>query len=151
MNIKLLDKNYDVLGELDNFYSLIWHRKYFDVGEFQLTAKPDAALLETRYLYRPDAIEAGRVERIESVQDEMGATQFILSGRFLESFLADRIITPTYTTSTERQAGEVIADLITRNVVSPADTARKIGNVRMGAVAVTDKPDIFTFMGSVDA
>lgn len=139
MNIKLLDKNYDALGELDNFYSLIWHRKYFDVGEFQLTAKPDAALLETRYLYRPDAIEAGRVERIESVQDEMGATQFILSGRFLESFLADRIITPTYTTSTERQAGEVIADLITRNVVSPADTARKIGNVRMGAVAVTDK------------
>lgn len=138
MNIKLLDKNYDVLGELDNFYSLIWHRKYFDVGEFQLIAKPDSILQETKYLYRSDATETGRIERIESVQTESGETEFTLSGRFLESFLDDRIIIPAYTTASSRQAGMVIGDLIMRNIVSPADTTRKIANIRMGDIAQTE-------------
>jgi len=138
MNIKLLDKNYNVLGELDNFYSLIWHRKYFYVGEFRLTAIPDDVLLETKYLYRPDAAETGRVERIEATQNETGALQFVLCGRFLESFLNDRIIIPTYTTNTAKQVGEIIGDLITRNIVSPTDSTRKISNVRMGAVAQTE-------------
>lgn len=138
MNIKLLDKNYNVLGELDNFYSLIWHRKYFDVGRFQLVMAPEPILQETRYLYRSDADETGRVDKINPMQDETGATQFMLSGRFLEGILDDRIIIPVYTTTTSKQAGTVIRDLITRNIISPSDIARKIGNVRIGTVAATD-------------
>lgn len=137
MNIKLLDKNYAILGEIDDFYSLVWTRKYFDVGEFQLHAKPNAALQQARYLYRDDTLETGRINRFDSAQTETGERYFILSGKFLEGFLSDRIITPVYTSPSSRQVGMIIGDLITRNMISPVDVARRISNVRMGSIAAT--------------
>lgn len=137
MELKLLDKNYEMLGILDNFSSLTWHRKYFDTGTFSLEAIPSPILQQVRYLYRADASETGRVERFQSGQTEHGERSVILSGRFLESFLEDRIITPVYTSSSARQAGQIIGDLITRNIISPADASRKINNARMGSIAAT--------------
>lgn len=137
MEVKLLDKNYNMLGILDNFYSLIWHRKYFDTGTFQLTSQPNPILRDVKYLYRADAAETGRVEKFQAGQTETGERSVILTGRFLESFLEDRIITPVYTTSSARQAGQVIGDLITRNIVSPVDARRRVANVRMGSIATT--------------
>lgn len=141
MNIKLLDKNRNIIGEADNFYSLIWHRKYFDISTFELVCAPNDALLETAYLYRADARETGRVERVQYEQTDTGALMFTISGRFLESYLSDRIIYPTYNTYSAKQAGTIISDLIQLNLVAPADSARKLLNSKIGTVASTPNVD----------
>ena len=148
MNIKLLDKNRNIIGEVDNFYSLIWHRKYFDTGAFELVCAPNDALLETAYLYRADAKETGRVERVQYEQTDTGALMFTVSGRFLESYLSDRIIYPTYTTYSAKQTGAVIADLIRLNLIAPSDNARKLANSKMGTVEAT--PNIEALQISYD-
>ena len=36
VDVYVLDKDYQIIGLIDDFITLIWNRKYYDTGSFEL-------------------------------------------------------------------------------------------------------------------
>lgn len=92
MDIYLLDSSFDIIAIVDDFSSLIWRRKYYECGDFELHCSHTLFRTiagEAKYVYRPDRQEVGTIENY-------GLTHPVAfcKGRFLESILSDRIIWP---------------------------------------------------------
>lgn len=93
MDIYLLDANFDILYIVDDFSSLIWRRKYYECGDFELHCTHElfkTLATEAKYVYRPDRKEIGIVENYGLTYP----TAFC-KGRFLERVLFNKIIWPT--------------------------------------------------------
>ena len=130
MRLIVLDKNFDTLGVIPLFTTLIWSRRYQKLGAFELyTTKDYFALLSAgRYLYRNDAEELGVIDEVNYTQDDNGKREVYAKGNFAEVLLEQRVI-PTQTTL----SGTVEAamrSLVTANAISPTD--RKITNLSLG-------------------
>lgn len=94
MEIRIYDEDLRLIGIIENQSSLIWQRRFFEPGEFKLTApatRENIALIEMNRLvtYR-GAQEAGIIENIE-LKKKAGESIMEVSGRFLESIF-DRYI-----------------------------------------------------------
>ena len=64
MDIYLLNDNFEIVRIIDDFTSLIWHRRYYESGSFELhcvhTLFTDIA--GASYICRPDRQEIGVIE-----------------------------------------------------------------------------------------
>lgn len=92
MDIYLLDSDFDIVAIVDDFSSLIWRRKYNEVGDFELHCTHElfsTIATEVKYVYRPEREEIGIVENYGLTYP----TAFC-KGRFLERVLYDKIIWP---------------------------------------------------------
>ena len=92
MDIYLLDSNFDIVYIVDDFSSLIWRRKYYECGDFELHCTHELFQIiatEAKYVYRPDRKEIGIIENYGLTYP----TAFC-KGRFLERVLYDKIIWP---------------------------------------------------------
>jgi hypothetical protein len=92
MDIKILDRKFKLVRVIDDFYSLIWHRKYYECGMFQLYLGIEyfEEMRNAKYIYIEGKKETGVVESF-GYSDEEGA---FLSGRFLECIYDNCIIYP---------------------------------------------------------
>ena len=92
MDIYLLNDSFEIIRIIDDFSSLIWHRRYYEPGNFELhcvhTLFPDVA--GAWYIYRPDRQEIGVIESYSLSTPTCSA-----KGRFLECLAEDKIIFPT--------------------------------------------------------
>lgn len=96
MDLIVYDSELNELGIIDEFKSLVWTPRFYEVGSFELRAPMTenniALLRKNRYLYRPDAEETVFIKSInEAAQD--GERLVIVSGAFLEGLLDKRTIT----------------------------------------------------------
>lgn len=94
MDVYLLDKNFEIVAIVDDFTSLIWRRKYYECGDFELHVSHElfeTIAFKSKYIYRPDRREVGIIENYG-----LNAPTAFCKGRFLESILSDRIIFPTF-------------------------------------------------------
>lgn len=134
MKLIVLDENFDTLGSIPLFRTLIWVRRYEKPGCFELyTAKDHFDLLNSgRYLYRNDADELGVIDEVNYAQDENGGREAYAKGNFAEILLSDRVIESTVTLTGNIESA--MRDLVVRTAVSPADRNRKIEHLRLGNV-----------------
>lgn len=134
MQLIVLDKNFETLGSIPLFRTLIWVRRYEKLGCFELyTSKDYFRLLNTgRYLYRNDAEELGVIEEVNYSQDENGARESYAKGNFSECLLKDRVIESTFTLSGNAETS--MRDLVTRTAINPSDKDRVIAHLRLGEV-----------------
>lgn len=103
MEIRVYNPQLQLIGIVENYSSLIWNRKYSAAGDFELhvaiTADNVNYLRLGNIISYSGAIEAGVIENIQ-LQESSSNSDFILKGRFLESYLDRRLIygnnTPTY-------------------------------------------------------
>ena len=135
MKLIVLDKDFQTMGSVPLFRTLIWARRYEKLGCFELyTSKDYFHLLNTgRYLYRSDADELGVIDEVNYSQDENGARESYAKGNFAEKLLADRVIETTV-----RLAGNVevaLRSLVQRTAIEPAESDRKIKHLRLGDVS----------------
>ena len=135
MKLIVLDKDFQTMGSVPLFRTLIWARRYEKLGCFELyTSKDYFHLLNTgRYLYRSDADELGVIDEVNYSQDENGARESYAKGNFAEKLLADRVIETTV-----RLAGNVevaLRNLVQRTAIEPAESDRKIKHLRLGDVS----------------
>ena len=111
MDVYLLDADWQTTAIIDDFTSLIWRRKYYEAGNFELHCGIDQyiALSSSTYIYRGDRKEAGIIESID-VND----TTCVIKGRFLEALLDRYVIYPTknYTNKT----AAYIAENLVKNI-----------------------------------
>ncbi len=106
MELWIYSRDMELAGILENQTSLIWKRRYNEVGEFEIHApltSQNASLLRIGNLvHKKAAAEAGVIEYIV-INEAPGKAEIVCKGRFLESYMDRRITkaTKTYSGKTE--------------------------------------------------
>lgn len=134
MKLIVLDKDFQTMGSVPLFRTLIWSRRYEKLGCFELyTSKDYFHLLNIgRYLYRSDADELGVIEEVNFSQDDNGAIESYAKGNFAEKLLTDLVIETTV-----RLTGNVedaLRYLVHRTAIEPFEIDRKIKHLRLGEI-----------------
>ena len=126
IELTFMDKDYQVQGFLDQFTSLVWTRRYYDIGEFELhTPLSDFPLLkENRFIWSKEFSEVGVIEEYGYTRNDGTA---YCKGRFLESLLAARTIDKTAAQNGTPDAAAM--ELVRKFAVEPDDPARKIAGL----------------------
>lgn len=135
MRLVVLDGNFDTVGSIPLFRTLIWIRRYDKPGSFELYVSKDFFdMLNTgRYLYRNDADELGVIDEVYYSQDENGDREAYAKGYFAEILLHDRVIEQTVALAGNIEA--VMRELVTQKAIFPRDDGRAIRNLRLGGVS----------------
>lgn len=94
MNLIILDQNFDTLGVVSVFNTLIWDRRYYASGLFELhTPAEFFTLMNTgRYLYRNDRDELGVIREVNFARDAKGTRTAYCKGYFSEELLNGRVL-----------------------------------------------------------
>ena len=94
MNLIILDENFDTLGIISVFNTMIWDRRYYAPGLFELyTPAEFFELMNTgRYLYRSDRTDLGVIREVNFARDAKGARTAYCKGYFAEELLNNRVI-----------------------------------------------------------
>lgn len=132
MNLIILDQNFDTLGVVSVFNTLIWDRRYYASGLFELhTPAEFFTLMNTgRYLYRNDRGELGVIREVNFARDAKGTRTAYCKGYFSEELLNGRVLnTQISLTGTPEVIGRKMVD---RYVINPTDAGRKISQVKLG-------------------
>ena len=140
MELCILDQDFQEQGIVDVFSCLLWNRRYYETGDFELHTIPEhfALLQEGSYLYRPDTQECALLETIVCRLDSSGGKDIIASGRFLEQLLYDRVIDQTQKLSGTGE--EVMRALIETVAIAPADTKRIVNRLQLGSISGVGEP-----------
>lgn len=99
MEVRIYSQDLKFLGISESATSVIWTRRYYDVGNFEIHTPVTEGNVN---LYRLNNIvwilgakEAGVIESIQFVQNAK-TYEMTIKGRFLESYLDRRLIHPTF-------------------------------------------------------
>lgn len=96
MELYILNKSFQPVAVIDQYSSLIWTKRYWDCGDFELYIPADSKLLEYLhtgyYVHRMDCDCTMIIEHIEINTDAENGNYFIISGRSAESILSYRIV-----------------------------------------------------------
>lgn len=97
--VRIYDAAMNFKGLIENQTSVLWNRKYFDTGSFELycpiTDNNRALLQMGRLVWIRGAAEAGVIESLTMEQSDV-YNRITAKGRFLESYMSRRLIRPTY-------------------------------------------------------
>lgn len=151
MDVYLLNANFEIVKIIDDFSSLIWRRKYHEVGNFELHCVHTlfADIASAKYVYRPDRSEVGVIENYG-----LNYPSCFCKGRFLECLLADKVIYPAQTFSGKTQ------EYIARSLISTFLPDVSLGTVNSPEISssVTTQVTgdnlmeyIYSLLGAVDA
>ena len=132
MEIRVYEpKGLKYLGSIENHTSLIWTRRYYEPGEFELhapiTEKNLRLLAKGNIITKRDSTEAGIIEDIENEESDI-KNEATRKGRFLSSYFGHLLI-GTVTNPTVNFNG--FAEVGMRQLVSGAPP---IPRVNLGAI-----------------
>ena len=135
----------DLLGIVDTAQSVIWHSKYYGVGDFEIyvqaTSEIVALLQVGNFVTRPDDLEVGIIESIRIADDPRNGTMVTATGRFAKSLLERRLIyklagTVNTPTILRGNVETEVRRIVTENAIScPFDSKRNIPLLALGALA----------------
>lgn len=130
VELTMMDDLYQVIGFIGKFTSLIWTRRYYDIGDFELhTALKNFGILKrTKYIWSSAFSEVGVVDEYGYKQDDGTA---YCKGRFLESLLTDRVV-DYYSTAYQNDTPENLARRMVQKIaIKPDDSDREIPGLRL--------------------
>ncbi|MEV2709810.1 siphovirus ReqiPepy6 Gp37-like family protein [Paenibacillus larvae] len=132
--IRLIDTDFNLLGEVDSYTSLKWIRRWHKPGEVELRINPFMQnadqLQEDVILFkasRPE--EAAIIKHREITLNEDGAEELIIKGNLLASLIGRRITYPPEGKSHDyfnAPIETVIKQIIKHNCVNPVDQERTV-------------------------
>lgn len=107
--VEIKNTSFETIGIVDTAKSIIWHKKYYGVGDFEVYAQATQAhvnLLQIgNYVTRLNDDEIGIIEKIEISENAQDGLMIVASGRFAKSILERRII---YTLSGKQNSATVL-------------------------------------------
>jgi len=147
--IEVRNTDFELVGIVDTFNSVIWQSKYYGVGQFEIYIKADdtslAFLKEDYYITRQNDIEVGIIEHINVSDNEQDGEMLTVSGRFAKSILDRRHICKLSGNSNTATILSGNVETATRQVVSDNaincsfDSRRNMPNLELGTVAGISK------------
>lgn len=130
MQLYIKNKSFETIALIDEYTSVIWTKRYFTCGDFELYLPVTSKLLEIlaigNYVYRLDDDAVMVIEKIEITTDAESGNYLIVSGRSLGSIIGRRIVWNM--TSFDMPVADIIKYLLNANVINPTITERKIDN-----------------------
>lgn len=141
MPIRIIDKNFDFVGEIDDYESLIFIRRFFKVGEFELHINVNK--LNTDKLVDGNLIildkkrnKIGIIMHRENAYDQNGEPTDILviKGPTSKGMLSRRLIVPPENSSYAIFTGvqeTIMKQIVFQNCISPVDASRKIEKISL--------------------
>ena len=135
MELYFMDSNFDKKFVFDVFNSLIWTKRYYTCGDFELytpaTDEITAILAACPYVCRDDDDSVMIVENVKITTDAENGDYYTITGRSLESVLARRIVegeeTHQFVIDSD-DAAEVIYQLVKINIGESASFNRIVNN-----------------------
>lgn len=131
-----LDKDFLPTGQTKlKYFDLLWHRKYYETGQFSVQIKAGDYSPDMAYLYTKDRPELGIIQCRQYTDDD---SMVVLSGFFYERKLSDKIIYPMFAKYGTRAAYVAAAvaqykgDIPKLTVAPYADTGEKIQKQETG-------------------
>ena len=141
--VEIRNTDFETIGIIDTAKSIIWHKKYFGVGDFEIytQATHQNVLILTRgnYVTRLNDDEVGIIEKVQITRNAYDGLMIIASGRFAKSILDRRII---YTLSGKMNKATVLRGnvesaaraLVANNATACTfNTNRNISQLQLGA------------------
>lgn len=126
----IMDKSFTRLAVIDDYISLIWTSRYYTSGDFELCIDASDEHMQLcqkdYYVVRDDDENIGIIEKVTIQRNEDGHEVMIVTGRFLASILARRIIADQ--TTVYGRISACVESLINQNIINPAIAARMIPN-----------------------
>ena len=132
----------EMIGIVDTANSIIWHRVYYGVGDFEIyapcTQENIGILVEGNYVTRYDNPELGIIESVQVTYSPEDGRMIVAAGRFAKSILDRRIIykmnghsvSPTILHGTVEDAAR---SLVSQNAIScDFDSGRNIPQLVLG-------------------
>lgn len=94
--VEVRNAYFETIGIIDTAQSIIWHKSYFSVGDFEIyvqaTSQNVGLLQRGNWITRLNDDEVGFIEKIEITQNPQEGLTIIASGRFAKSVLDRRVI-----------------------------------------------------------
>jgi Siphovirus ReqiPepy6 Gp37-like protein len=158
MDIYVYDKSFNALGIIDRFTSLIWKRKYYKSGSFELhlflpQASKDALYLigllqKGNILMKEDSPEeAGYIEDI--ILDDAGSETIVVKGYFVDNLIKERFVWMMHSYSGTIE--EVMKNFVSNNCILPENPNRVVPNlVLSNARGVTKQANEVNSFGSLN-
>lgn len=98
MEVRIYNKELHRIGQMENQTSLIWTRKFYEPGNFEIHAPitdENLSLLRPGNLIgKKGSEEAGVIENIEKEESDI-KNEITVKGRFLSSYMERRLIKKT--------------------------------------------------------
>ena len=117
MDVYILNKIFQPIAVIDEYKSLIWTKRYFEYGDFELYIPADDSLLEflqpDLYVKRDDDESVMIIEKLEIKTDTENGDYFIVSGRSLESILLRRIFNRQFVLSNASTVNAAAQQMVT--------------------------------------
>lgn len=130
MELTLLNTALDAVAIIDEYESLIWTDRYHEHGDFELYSPVSESILsvfkQDYYLLNRASEHVMIIEKLLIKTDVEDGNHIQITGRSLESLLKRRIVWKQRSYNGNLQNG--IKALLTENVISPSDPARRIDN-----------------------
>jgi hypothetical protein len=140
-NIYIMNQALEKIGVLDNYKSLIWGKRYIELGDCEVYAQATPENLSIfqpdYYIIRDSDDMVCRIVSVELETDEEEGDFLIVKGVDCRSILNQRIVWNTISFSGKLSG--FIQRIINENIINPSDSARKISNFIIGDLsAFTD-------------
>lgn len=132
MQFIIFDKEFQTIGSTKVFNTLLWYRRYYSPGMFELHVPAEYFDLinSGKYLYRNDRTELGVIREVNFMRGEKGNKTAYCKGYFAEHLLNSNVILMPFnkTGLPETLARSVIEE----NIINPANQVRKIEHIQLG-------------------
>ena len=141
MYLNILDRGFNKIAIIDDFTSLIWTKRYFECGDFEiyLRANTDtlSAFRQGTYVSRDDDDMVCIIEKLKLDTDVENGNYLTVSGRCLKSMLDRRIV--WYQTNLYGRADLALEQLISHNAINTDNGNRKFNGLSIGSTPYTDE------------
>jgi len=147
--IRIISPNFNLLGEIDDYESLQFTRRFYKVGEFELhinlnKANTDTLIKNNLILLGISFNKVGIIMHREIEQDDNGSDTLTIKGPTLKGVMSRRLIVPPTSSAYDSQSGNIetiLKAFVNNNVVNPTDADRKIPQVSIATDQKRGKSD----------
>lgn len=139
MPIRIIDLNFNLYGEIDNYESLQLTRSWHGIGDIEMRINKYMQhvdkLIRGRIIFPFNYLNKGYIIRHKEIElDENGkaSENWIIKAMSLKSWLAQRLTMPPSHTAYDNKQGDaesVMLHYVNNNVISTVDPRRKLDNV----------------------
>lgn len=148
--IRIIDKDFNLLGEIDDYESLQFIRRFYKVGEFELHINMDKAntnaLVKNNLIVLENSLnKVGIIMHRENSVDDNGVDELVIKGSTLKGIISRRLIVPPVNgNGYDSQIGAIetiLKGFVNNHVVNPTDANRKILQVAIAPDQQRGKQD----------
>lgn len=132
MQLIIFDKDFQTIGSIGIFNTLLWRRRYYSPGMFELYVPAEYfGLINTgRYLYRNDRMELGVIREVNFTRGERSERTAYCKGYFAEHLLNNHVLYPAFN---ETGTPEMLArSVVDQYVINPDNADRRNPYIRLG-------------------